>query len=66
MSLPNKLMFFATVVIAISSVLSLVLVVVQMIGSSAQTSRLIAAAERVADAMEGNVRQAKKYLDAAE
>ena len=62
---PTSSCFFATVIIAVASVLSLITVIVQIGGSSAQTERLISASERIAAAMEGSVGQAKIAFDAA-
>jgi hypothetical protein len=58
MSLPNKLMFAATVVIAVATV-------VNVTSGSTQTDKLIKHADRIATAMEQSVGQAKVAFDAA-
>lgn len=64
MSLPNKLMFFATVIIAVAAILNLVIVIIQIKGNSIQTDKIIAADERIAAAMENDLTQARASLNA--
>jgi hypothetical protein len=64
MSLPNKLMFFATVVIAFGTIVNVAVLVLQLIGGSRQTDKLITHSDRIATAMEGSLSQAKTSLEA--
>jgi len=66
-SLPNKIISIATVVIAFASALAFGTAVLQwleMHDAGAQTNKIIAADERLANAMESSVKQAGKSIDA--